>query len=74
MWRVFTDTVIYYWKWQFNQQKLPNLHHICDWIWESAHIVHTSDFDYLEFYKNQCKWYTELKVLGNIKEYLLNNL
>ena len=31
-------------------------------------IVHTSDFEYLEVYKNHNEWYTELKFLGKIEE------
>ena len=31
-------------------------------------IVHTSDFEYLEVYKNHIEWYTELKLLGMIEE------
>ena len=31
-------------------------------------IVHTSDFEYLEIYKNHNEWFTELKVLGKIEE------
>ena len=31
-------------------------------------IVHTSDFEYLEIYKNHNEWYTELQFLEKIEE------
>ena len=36
-------------------------------------IVHTSDHDFahLEIHKNHRKWYTDVKLLGIIKEYLV---
>ena len=37
------------------------------YVWEKC-IVHTSDFEYLEIYKNYSEWYTEIKVLGKIEE------
>ena len=35
---------------------------------EKMCIVHTSDFAHLEIHKNHREWYTDLKLLGLIKE------
>ena len=31
-------------------------------------IVHTSDFEYLDIYKNHSEWYTELKLSEQLEE------
>ena len=42
--------------------------HACVTRFGKTCIVHTSDFDHLEIYKNHREWYTDLKLLGMIKE------
>ena len=46
--------------------------HNCDWIWETCIVHdHTSDFEYLEIYKNHSKWYVHrVEMLREIEEYV----